>query len=276
MWANDIELVRKLIESGANVNARNRLGQTALMLNQNHPDITFELIKSGADIYLRDNEQKTALEYIHNVDTLRPCVEYLIKYFLWQVFAYFRLTHSLSIQADVQTFVESKKTTATTDDDTFAMKSYHVFALRVLANLTNSDENGNDGFCEPHLLSTFSFLPFFISSDFQLKLLGDVVNRLAENNVCMHGQRLVAMKKRASKGNKNQRAKELEEIERALARASAKRLLANEFCRLVNELKPRIMKMANKLFGTNMESSLSDEFDEHLDKYLEKTPHILK
>ena len=51
---------------GANVNARNSKGMTALMLaamNNSNPEVVKALINAGADIFAKDNEGKTALNY---------------------------------------------------------------------------------------------------------------------------------------------------------------------------------------------------------------------
>ena len=60
----DVELVNILLAAGADVNAKNDWGYTALMYaaNYNVEDGIFEpLIKAGADVNARDNEGRTAL-----------------------------------------------------------------------------------------------------------------------------------------------------------------------------------------------------------------------
>lgn len=54
-----------LVERGADLNARNRLGQTALMIaaTQHSLDITNFLIAKGANVNLRDKDKETALTY---------------------------------------------------------------------------------------------------------------------------------------------------------------------------------------------------------------------
>ena len=50
--SGDHEAVRALLQSGANVNARDRYGQTALMLaaHKGHADVVTVLIEHGADL----------------------------------------------------------------------------------------------------------------------------------------------------------------------------------------------------------------------------------
>jgi ankyrin repeat protein len=74
----DEEAARKLIENGADVNARDGDGRTALMLAQNFsmtspslPDnMSALLISSGADVNARDKNGRTALFYA--VDSFSP------------------------------------------------------------------------------------------------------------------------------------------------------------------------------------------------------------
>ncbi|HEY3068283.1 MAG TPA: ankyrin repeat domain-containing protein [Methylomirabilota bacterium] len=61
--AGDVEAVRRLIRSGANVNARNRHGQTALMVAAHRGDrgMVEELVASGADLDVTAKYKLSAL-----------------------------------------------------------------------------------------------------------------------------------------------------------------------------------------------------------------------
>lgn len=62
MSASDIEVVRVILAAGvSDINARNNLGRTALM-QAYHADVAKALLDAGADPYLKDNEGKTALD----------------------------------------------------------------------------------------------------------------------------------------------------------------------------------------------------------------------
>ena len=71
------ELLPIFLEAGVDVNHRDNMGRTAMMLNSNK-DMIKELLKAGADVNLADNEGNTALHYAlieYNEGTAR----YLIK-----------------------------------------------------------------------------------------------------------------------------------------------------------------------------------------------------
>ena len=60
------KVIEALLSAGANINARNYLGETALIMSVNgNPEtkITTQLIKSGADINARDYQGHSVLEY---------------------------------------------------------------------------------------------------------------------------------------------------------------------------------------------------------------------
>ena len=60
----DIKVVRKLLRSGAEINAQNRFGWTALMFaaSAGRKTAIDELLEYGADSSSRSNLQKTALD----------------------------------------------------------------------------------------------------------------------------------------------------------------------------------------------------------------------
>jgi serine/threonine-protein phosphatase 6 regulatory ankyrin repeat subunit B len=69
-------LVDFLIKSGADVNAQDKHGRTALILYST-PSILLKLLDAGADINMQDNEGKTAImQYIHysgSIDSEKMC-----------------------------------------------------------------------------------------------------------------------------------------------------------------------------------------------------------
>lgn len=59
--SNQAEIIKLLINRGADINARNQQGKTALSLAVGNADITKVLIEAGADVNIRDNEGNTAM-----------------------------------------------------------------------------------------------------------------------------------------------------------------------------------------------------------------------
>lgn len=60
------EVISALIKNGADVNAKNSLGWTPLILaagNNKNPEVIALLIESGADINAKDSAENTALDY---------------------------------------------------------------------------------------------------------------------------------------------------------------------------------------------------------------------
>lgn len=59
--SNRAEVIKLLVERGANVNAQNNKGQTALIVAGQNADAVKALIDAGADVNIRDNEGNTAM-----------------------------------------------------------------------------------------------------------------------------------------------------------------------------------------------------------------------
>lgn len=86
MWAvtsanSKVAVLSALIRAGAKINDRNHLGMTPLMIaaeyNRN-PDVLIRLLSLGADCKARDNEGKTALDYIKENSALRDSEAYQV------------------------------------------------------------------------------------------------------------------------------------------------------------------------------------------------------
>jgi len=62
---SDFEIAKKLIEKGANVNAKDERGDTALMraVSWGHIKIVKLLIEKGANVNIKDNNGWTAMDY---------------------------------------------------------------------------------------------------------------------------------------------------------------------------------------------------------------------
>lgn len=72
-----LETAQLLIQAGADVNARDKQGNTALILCVNHNDeIALPLIQAGADVNARNNEGDTALSKADHENTKRLLIEH--------------------------------------------------------------------------------------------------------------------------------------------------------------------------------------------------------
>ena len=74
--AERAEIVRLLLEAGADPNVRNKHGNTALMLCTKRADIALLLIKAGADVNATNDEGKSALSMADNDDLKRVLIEH--------------------------------------------------------------------------------------------------------------------------------------------------------------------------------------------------------
>lgn len=68
---------RDLLNAGADVNASNDVGMTALMLlaQRGEPDEIASLLKAGADAHRKDGAGRTALDYLNAANCGRPIVQ---------------------------------------------------------------------------------------------------------------------------------------------------------------------------------------------------------
>jgi ankyrin repeat protein len=70
------EVVRLLLQAGANPNLRNHDGDTALILCHGGADLALLLIKAGADVNVEDNQGRTALSNTYDKDLQRVLREH--------------------------------------------------------------------------------------------------------------------------------------------------------------------------------------------------------
>lgn len=70
----DIDVVKKLIKSGTDVNLKDYGGKTALMyaILNSHVEITEELINAGAKVNIKDNNGYTPLRYAKHSNSDSP------------------------------------------------------------------------------------------------------------------------------------------------------------------------------------------------------------
>ena len=78
-YKSNRDIISLLIEAGADVNAQTQRGLTALMWasqNNQDPDVICCLLRSGADPNLKDDNDKTACDYLRDNVSLQKCHAY--------------------------------------------------------------------------------------------------------------------------------------------------------------------------------------------------------
>jgi hypothetical protein len=248
-------------------------------------DVTKELIEAGADIFLANKTGKSGLQHMRALFKYKSSLlPFVIKTYLEQLFLYFHDTKPRKIQDQVQNYIESLATTcfkikkeATTskendkddnntnnnnnnEDDSlyFPVNKNHFYALQEI------ESEKPDILCSEKYTNDFYFLPYFISSDFQIKILNDVINRLAEHNVELDGQLLIGRLKRT------RNSRDLEKLNTIVDELKEKWSLAFEFYELTVKMTPEILKFSNRIFSTTFESSTTSEFENKLNEHLGK------
>ena len=73
--SNPEEVIQALIDAGADVNAKEMKGSTALMIMAagNNAKVVNFLLNAGADIFLKDNKGRTVLDYIYD-DSIKKII----------------------------------------------------------------------------------------------------------------------------------------------------------------------------------------------------------
>ncbi len=71
-----VEVVRLLLAAGADVNARDKAGNTALILCHSNPEQSLLLLEAGADPNARNHQGTTALSNTYNDDLKRLLIKH--------------------------------------------------------------------------------------------------------------------------------------------------------------------------------------------------------
>lgn len=160
-----------------------------------------------------------------------------------------------SIQMDIKNFINITHDEVETDIDSFPLKNYHLLALELFQSMQFDNLNKQ----KAKFLDEFYFISYFISSDFQIKILNDIINKLALDNVEFADGHLLADKMQQM---------EPVELQRFVDIINKKCKLAQDFYNLTVKLTQTILNISNILFSSEFVTSLNDEFDQKLDDHL--------
>jgi ankyrin repeat protein len=243
MYTREVEIGSYLIANGIDLNrGSSKSGLTPLMSYFTGEEVKLALIEAGANVFWRDKTGKTALEYAFEGSELK-CVKILIKKYLEQVFIYFSTLTPVEIRANMRKFImNNKENASSTALLAFPIQNYHIYALNVLRRClvarARDDVDLNLGLSDS---SEFDFLFYLVGVEFEEKLWSDVIGMLWRENVEIDGQLLVGRLVR-SKDEKERRG-----INELMDRLDEWRKLAEDFGRIVGEMKNEILNMVRKV-----------------------------
>jgi ankyrin repeat protein len=73
------EVIDPLLAAGADINAQDNKGRTPLMMTIGYPETTALFIKAGANVNIKDKNGQTALDYAMKSDTFREEIVKIVK-----------------------------------------------------------------------------------------------------------------------------------------------------------------------------------------------------
>lgn len=244
MYTREVEIGTYLIANGIDLNrGSSKSGLTPLMSYFTGEEVKLTLIEAGANVFIRDKTNKTALEYAFEGRELK-CVKILVKKYLEQVFIYFSTSTPVEIRADMRKFIMNNKENASSSSTSlllFPIQNYHIYAFKVLRRClvarTRDDVGLSLGLSDD---SEFDFLFYLFGVEFEEKLWSDVIGMLWRENVEIDGQLLVGRLVRSKDEEERRGMNEL------MDRLDEWRKLAEDFGRIVDEMKTEVVNMDRK------------------------------
>lgn len=268
----NVSVVKLLIDRGTSDfsvgdnSGKNALDHAIEIGDEKKADILNILMESMAKEYIQmkgvelfeANKDGNDFHFIRNLmpSIYKSCVlPFVVKTYLEPMFAYFYDSTSNEIRNNVDNYIEDNKR-----EVLFPVRPYQ---LEVFAEF---EFETVDYLCDEAHTNEFYFLPYFISADFEAKILNDVSNRLLEH---LNVAERFAIEDVSS--------------ENEFKRLDENRRLADNFYKLVLQMTPKILKMSNRVFLASFQTSQEDdlvskEFEKNLTEHLKirRHPHGIK